>query len=83
MPDEVLEKYKYNQHCLLCTVDLGPRSGSELSFVSTKALATMKTLSIASHIFRYRLFFFKTSGCSTKVINLQIQNSHTILSVAS
>ena len=45
MPDEVLGKYKYNQHCLLCTVDLDLRSGSELSFVSTLALATMKTYS--------------------------------------
>ena len=75
MPDEVLEKYKYNQHCLLCTVDLGLRSGSELCFHISPCYH--------ENLFRYRLFFFKKSGCSAKLINLQIPNSHTILSVAS
>lgn len=74
MPDEVLEKYKYNQHCLLCSVDLGRRSSSELCFHISPY--------DNENLFRYRLFLFKKSVCSTKLINLQIQNSHTILSVA-
>ena len=74
MPDEVLEKYKYNQHCLLCTVDLGLRSGSELCFHISPCYH--------ENFVRYRLFFFKKSGCSAKLSNLQIQNNHTILSVA-
>ena len=49
-----------------------------VNFVSTLALAIMKTYS--GIVF---LFFFKKPGCSTKLINLQIPNSHTILSVAS
>ena len=75
MPDEVLEKYKYNQHCLLCTVDLGLRSGSELCFHISPCYH--------ENLFRYRLFFFKKSGCTAKLINLQIPKSRTILSVVS